>query len=112
MSPLASVSAALHSIIPAPVASRSFFTNAALISVITLELPEAASSQLPAPSYETQSGKREAGSWKLYKKTPAHVQAGDVYSKPWVRPTPGTGTDRVGIDGPPGRDAHGRLPRP
>src|SRR6476659_3415650 len=37
-SPFASVRAALHSIIPAPVASRSFFTNAALISVITFSV--------------------------------------------------------------------------
>src|SRR5687768_9845618 len=35
MSPFASVSAALHSIIPAPVISRSFFTIAAVISAIT-----------------------------------------------------------------------------
>jgi hypothetical protein len=34
MSPFASLRAALHSIIPAPVASRSFFTNAALISMM------------------------------------------------------------------------------
>src|SRR5687767_1739044 len=33
MSPLASVSAALHSIIPAPVRSRSFLTIAAVISM-------------------------------------------------------------------------------
>jgi hypothetical protein len=38
MLPFASVNAALHSIIPAPVASRSFFTSAAVISVMSPSL--------------------------------------------------------------------------
>jgi hypothetical protein len=45
MLPFASVSAALHSIIPAPVASRSFFTIAALISIVAISV---SSSQLSA----------------------------------------------------------------
>src|SRR5688572_25095769 len=38
-SPFASLRAALHSIIPAPVRSRSFFTNAALISIVAILAP-------------------------------------------------------------------------
>src|SRR5215472_17367260 len=36
MSPFASVSAALHSIMPAPVASRSFFTCSAEIAIVAM----------------------------------------------------------------------------
>src|SRR5688572_13751052 len=47
MSPLASVSAALHSIIPAPVASRSFFTIAAVISIVAIVLTPSTTSYRP-----------------------------------------------------------------
>src|SRR6476646_11655533 len=85
--PFASGSASLHSIIPAPVASRSFFTSAALISAITAYLRS-------VPSFQFGN---------CTKKRRPIVQAGGVYSKRKIRLTPGTSP----VQGEPD-DRHGR----
>src|SRR3990170_3107842 len=61
--PFASVRAALHSIMPAPVASRSFLTMSAVITMSSLT-PEASTSLPRLPALEAESWQLEAGTYK------------------------------------------------
>src|SRR5688572_4505571 len=79
--PLASTSAFLHSIMPAPVASRSFFTSSALIA-IAVAIRQLPKPQLPIPQFLVAFS---LGSWELevgsclslvQKKTGAGIPAG------------------------------------
>src|SRR5262249_10872490 len=98
MSPLASVSAALHSIIPAPVLSRSCLTRVAVISGIVgvsrmvpglfgcgLGLPALAPARLPARARSQVLGPGVPGCTQkapAHRSEPAQIQSGNTTRRP------------------------------
>src|SRR4051812_21383293 len=96
--PPASASAALHSIIPTPVASRSFFTIAAVISMSTPRTRQSGGQSIRLAHFRERRGRT--------KKPPASVPAGaERCWRPWLDGRGGgglLGTSLARQTGPPG----------
>src|SRR6266545_3619830 len=100
-SPFASVSAPLHSIIPAPVASRSFFTIAAVISIVVILVVSSCQSPVTSYQFGAADWPLGTGNWQLvpYITNAGRVSAGVKLTRGVLRPTPASRRVHAAPDG-------------